>query len=778
MKTKVLLLALLAQLFTLSALAYDALVNGIYYDLNANSQTATVTYKAYPYNSYSGSITIPTVITYNSVNYKVTTIGSNAFNECRGLTSVSIPSSITTIYTQAFYNCTSLTSVTIPASVKKIFWGAFRDCSKLASISIPSSVTLIDCYAFDGTPWRESWLASQQEGPCYINSVLYTYKGTMPPNTTVVVKDGTTCIAGQAFEECSNLVSVEIPQSVTSICGYAFKGSGLKGITFPTSLSYLGESVLRDCTDLIDVEIPAYNFVYSYFCQGCTSLISATLAEGTKTVGHFTFADCTSLTTVTLPSTITTIYGYPFRGCNNLSTVKAKMITPPSIDSEVFTNRFLATLIVPEGCKEAYQAAEYWQDFKEIIEMVSVSGITLSETNVMLDLATNTSITLTATVLPENAMNKSIAWSSSNPDVARVDDDGKVTAVGLGQAVITASATDGSGISASCTVTVANQDTPEEDTDISLLDNIIYPRKILIQPGTTITLSFMMKNSADIRGFLFDLYLPEGMTAAKNSKGKFIAALNKGRLPEDDEHTLTIQELADGGIRFICNSQYEEAFTGEQGTILTLQVNIAEEYYSEYPVVMKAMRLTEIDANTYYEHDYVKKTLKGVEPAKCATPVITYSDGKLRFYCETEGVQFVSTITDEDIKSYDTDEVELSATYTISVYATKTGRPDSDVATGTLCWIEQQPATEGFTDEEAVMVKEVKALPVLIQTQGGTITLQGAVEGTPISVYGIDGRMCGSSIAEKGCAMITTSLQPGSVAVVKIGEKAVKVLIK
>ena len=115
--------------------------------------------------------------------------------------------------------------------------------------------------------------------------------------------------------------------------------------------------------------------------------------------------------------------------------------------------------------------------------------------------------------------------------------------------------------------------------------------------------------------------------------------------------------------------------------------------------------------------------------------------------------------------------MQLGVTYNISVYATKAGLGDSKVATATLCWLEQQP--DIHTD-----VIEVKAMPALIQTQGGTITIQGAADGTPISIYSIDGKECGSSIAAGGCATIATSLQPGSVAVVKIGKKAVKVLLK
>ena len=160
----------------------------------------------------------------------------------------------------------------------------------------------------------------------------------------------------------------------------------------------------------------------------------------------------------------------------------------------------------------------------------------------------------------------------------------------------------------------------------------------------------------------------------------------------------------------------------------------------------------------------------------CATPSITYIDGKLMFSSETEGAVCLSTITNSDITWHSSNEVQLCATYHISVFAKKVGYENSDEATGTLCWIDQKPATEGILDEDAV--NEVKALPILIQTQGGIVSIQGAAEGTPIAIYDTSGKQYGSADAGKNRTIIATSLQPGTVAVVKIGEKAVKVLIK
>ena len=83
--------------------AYDAKIDGIYYNFSGNN--ATVTYRSNSYNSYSGTVVIPEIVTYKGKIYSVTSIGSLAFSDCSGLTSVTIPNSVTSISNDAFYKC-------------------------------------------------------------------------------------------------------------------------------------------------------------------------------------------------------------------------------------------------------------------------------------------------------------------------------------------------------------------------------------------------------------------------------------------------------------------------------------------------------------------------------------------------------------------------------------------------------------------------------------------------------------------------------------------------
>ena len=159
---------------------------------------------------------------------------------------------------------------------------------------------------------------------------------------------------------------------------------------------------------------------------------------------------------------------------------------------------------------------------------------------------------------------------------------------------------------------------------------------------------------------------------------------------------------------------------------------------------------------------------------KCSTPTISYHYGKLTFNSDTEGVIFHSTVTDDDIKSYDGNEIQLGVSYNISVYATKEGYQNSEIATATLCWIDVEPKTEGITDGMAQM----PARAVMVKAEGGQLIIEGADDNTNISVYNIDGVQLGTSTSRNGVALINTSIPKSSVTIVKIGNKSVKVMMK
>ena len=140
-------------LSTATAMAHDFEVNGIYYNINSDGTSVSVTFKGSSYdsyaNEYSGAVTIPASVTYSGQTYSAPSIGDNAFAGCSGLTSVSIGNFVTSIGESAFYSCNSLTSVSIGNSVTTIGKWAFCSCWRLTSVVIPNSVTSIGNMAFN-----------------------------------------------------------------------------------------------------------------------------------------------------------------------------------------------------------------------------------------------------------------------------------------------------------------------------------------------------------------------------------------------------------------------------------------------------------------------------------------------------------------------------------------------------------------------------------------------------------------------------------------------------
>ena len=257
-------------------------------------------------NDFTSPITENTVITAT-----LTAIYSVSENTITGLTDygksltvLNIPSVIdgkpvTSIGNNAFYNCTGLTSVVIPNSVTSIGYEAFRDCIGLTSIAIPDSVTSIGAYAFYNTVWYNN----QPDGLVYAGKVAYMYKGEMPSNTSIVLKEGTLGIAGSAFYNRTELTSVTIGNNVTSIGSYAFFGCrGLTSITIPDSVTNIGD--------------------YAFY--NCTGLTSVTIGTSVTSIGDYAFRDCTGLTSIAIPDSVTSIGWFAFEGCYKLIEVYNK----------------------------------------------------------------------------------------------------------------------------------------------------------------------------------------------------------------------------------------------------------------------------------------------------------------------------------------------------------------------------------------------------------------------------------------------------------------------
>ena len=277
-------------------------------------------------------------LTSITIGNSVTNIGSCAFLVCTGLTSITIPNSVTSIGSEAFGHCTGLTSITIGNSVTNIGSSAFYNCTGLTSITIPNSVTSIERDAFDGCSGL----------------------------TSITIGSSVTSIGASAFASCSGLTSIHI-SDLAWWCNTNFFSSGLLNHVHHL---YLGD---QEITNLVIPE--GVTNISSNTFWNCTYITSVTIPNSVTSIGNWAFYGCSSLTSITIPNSVTSIGSEAFNSCTGLTSVIVGAATPLSITSYTFSNRANATLYVPIGSKAAYQTADYWKEFGEIVELGELYSI-------------------------------------------------------------------------------------------------------------------------------------------------------------------------------------------------------------------------------------------------------------------------------------------------------------------------------------------------------------------------------------------------------------------
>ena len=743
---KSLLLTLIAAMLPQMASAYDFMVNGLCYNYNSDGTSVSVTYENffnYPavYTNLSGDITIPSSVYYDNKTYSVTKIGDSAFRGCSGLTSVTIPNSVTKIGGAAFRGCTGITSVTIPNSVTTIDVQAFDGCTGLTSVTIPKSVTEIGYGAFSGCTNVTSVIVKSgnskydSRGNCNAiietatNTIVTGCKNTVIPNTIV-------SIGIYAFCGCTGLTSVTIPNSVTSIGGDAFSYcTGLTSVTIPNSVTSIDVRAFSYCTGLTSVTIPSYvTSIGNNVFEGCSGLKSVAIPNSVTTIGRYAFYGCSGLTSVAIPNSVTRIGESAFENCFNLTNIYSLIINPNNVTlgSNVFNgvNKFNCNLMVPEASVSLYKVASQWKDFLNVNSLASFACLNTSQLNMLSG--------QTETLVPTNVLSvylNYLSWSSSNTNIATVNQNGLVTAKKIGTATITVSTTDGSNLSASCVVTVTGI------TNISLNKS-----STTIYAGDTETLSATITPSDVIN-----------KTLTWSSSNTNVATVDQnGKVTAKKVGTATITATTTDGSNLSAScvvtvtgitdiSLNKSSTTIYAGDTETLSATITPS-----DVINKTLTWSSSNTNVATVDQNGKVTAKKVGTA---TITATTTDGSnLSASC----VVTVTGITDISLNKSST-TIYAGGTETLSATITP-----SDVINKTLIWSSTNTNVATVDQNGKVTAKKVGTVKITATTTDGT-NLSASCKVTVTGITNISLNKSQASLFVGDTETLTATITPSDV---------------
>ena len=415
------LLFLLLMMLPLAVSATPQIIDGIYYNLNSATQTAEVT--SHTSRKYSGDIIIPSSVTYEGIEYSVTSIGDNAFMNCFSLTSVNLPNGVKhigksafafclrltsinfpdvmeTIEQEAFWNCRGLKAIDIPDNLTKIGISAFGYCNGLTSIDIPSSVSNMGNYAFESCENLTSVTISANlqtigEG---VFMGCRSLESISIPNSVIAIGEN-------AFASCWALSSITLPNRLMIIGDYAFYYCmSLTSVTIPESVQSIGFRAFNLCPALTTIKVEGGNPMFDSR-EDCNAIIYTTdnvllvgcqntvIPNGVESIGSYAFWGNEGLTSIIIPDGMASINEYAFYNCTNVATVvipnSVTKIEEGAFENIHFKNVYVyaeqvpeatrrlfgencpqkATLHVPATAVETYKNARYWNEFGSIVAL-------------------------------------------------------------------------------------------------------------------------------------------------------------------------------------------------------------------------------------------------------------------------------------------------------------------------------------------------------------------------------------------------------------------------
>lgn len=435
---------------------------------------------------------------------KLKAIRQYAFNQCTALKEMDLSDTeVTEIENNSFNGCAGLKKVKLPKDYKIVREGTFRSCSSLESVELAEGIERIEAFAFYDSGLKNIVIPS---------SVTRIYESAFRESKleSVTIKDAEVWIANKVFYGCNSLTNVDFGKRVTDIGWEAFKNcDSLESITIPDSVTSINTGIFESCDSLKEIKISTgITEIPQKMCYECPNLESVVLPYAVTNVKAQAFANCPKLTEITISKNTATIaddvFSYPtkmtvygvkgsyaetYAGQKDMKFVEnTTAATNVELGDTELTlrngwSRKLALSVTPENFADdvawrSSNAQVVSVDANGTIEALSVGTATV-QVNVgnvsarckitvvqpveriylnkgNADLEAMETLQLIADVRPSTAGNREMTWTSSAPEIASVSETGLVTALKKGTAAITAAAKDGSGVTATCQITVTN----------------------------------------------------------------------------------------------------------------------------------------------------------------------------------------------------------------------------------------------------------------------------------------------------------------------------------
>ena len=545
---------------------------------------------------------------------------------------------------------------------------------------------------------------------------------------------------------------------------YEYKSEYSGSITIPATITHegvdysvtsIGDEAFRDCYSLTAITIPeGVTSIGKCAFYGCSSLTTTTLPDGVTILGSGAFYACSNLTTINIPDGVTSIGSATFNHCTSLITITISEDSQlTSIEGGAFYGCSSLTAInIPEGVTSIGGAA--------FCDCSSLTFITIPESVTSIgDMAFGCCSNLTSITLPKGVTSIGDNTFAGCSSLTTITIPEGVTSIG-GRAF--------SDCSSLTTITIPEGVTSLGDLTFlncySLRDMFCYAKNV---PSAGRAAFSNMPSDAV-------LYVPASAAddykaAAEWSRfskvetfeiAKIVFEQQKVTLIEGEILTLDIKvapSSADRNLLTWTSSNDDVAMVNSKGKVVTMGVGTA--------IITVA-----VNDNSGVSASCEVRVVLG----RCATPAISYADGKLLLACDTEGAEVVTNAVIENNTEYRKLEFEFTPTITFTAIAIKEQYEESDVATITLCWV---PCIEDHESEEDGILT-IPAHPVLIQCSNGVITLTGLTEGAEVIAYSTAGQQLGGAAAANGTATISTCLTTGDIAIVKIGSSSIKIVIR